>query len=201
MGAAVLGADHVVKDKDRRDRSPLGSIHKGNGLNGSLLLLENVDPFGRGQRGASHVYVTKDRPGHLRRHGRPSKLPGKTYVGSLIVDDTRTTVPWTEVVLTEPPTEPTSTDPVMSRDDFDDRSVCRAVVTALDKYAAEDKDKPEDKRRREVTLRTVRGLVNGIGNDRIDNALERLVFNGQLLERRGPRGSRLFKPPVSEPTA
>jgi hypothetical protein len=88
-GAAVLACDHVVKDKEARGRYALGSIHKGNALNGSLLLLENVDPFGRGQRGSSRVYAVKDRPGHLRRHGQGTKTSGKTYLGSLIVDDTR----------------------------------------------------------------------------------------------------------------
>jgi hypothetical protein len=88
-GAAVLSCDHVVKDKEARGRYALGSIHKGNALNGSLILLENQDPFGRGQRGTSRVYAVKDRPGHLRRHGQGTKTSGKTYLGQVVVDDTR----------------------------------------------------------------------------------------------------------------
>jgi hypothetical protein len=88
-GAAVLSCDHVVKDKEARGRYALGSIHKGNALNGSLILLENRDPFGRGQRGASGVYVVKDRPGHLRKHGQGTKTSGKSYLGQIVVDDTR----------------------------------------------------------------------------------------------------------------
>lgn len=88
-GAAVLSCDHVVKDKEARGRYALGSIHKGNALNGSLILLENTDPFGRGQRGASRLYAVKDRPGHLRRHGQGTKTSGKTYLGQIVVDDTR----------------------------------------------------------------------------------------------------------------
>lgn len=88
-GAAVLSCDHVVKDKESRGRYALGSIHKGNALNGSLILLENQDPFGRGQRGASRLYAVKDRPGHLRRHGQGTKTSGKTYLGQIVVDDTR----------------------------------------------------------------------------------------------------------------
>lgn len=89
IGAAVLSCDHVVKDKESRNRNAIGSVHKGNGLSGSLILLENKEPFGRGQRGCSRVYVTKDRPGHLRRHGNPMKdMPGKTYLGMLSVDAT-----------------------------------------------------------------------------------------------------------------
>jgi hypothetical protein len=79
VGAAVLSADHVVKDRDKRGRDPLGSIHKGNGLTGSLIELENTEPFGRGRSGASHVFVNKDRPGYLRQHGgRSGKTPGRT---------------------------------------------------------------------------------------------------------------------------
>lgn len=88
-GAAVLTCDHVVKDKEARGRYALGSVHKGNALNGSLIVLENSEPFGRGERGSSRVYVTKDRPGHLRRHGQSTKTPGKTFMGQLVVDDTR----------------------------------------------------------------------------------------------------------------
>jgi hypothetical protein len=99
-GAAVLSLDHVVKDPERRARTALGSIHKVNGLSGSLILLENVEPFGRGQRGRSRVFITKDRPGFLRRHGRPDpKLPGKTYMGELVVDDTRRFVPFLEATF------------------------------------------------------------------------------------------------------
>lgn len=94
VGAAVLSLDHVVKDAEKRTRNALGSVHKGNGLTASLILLENAEPFGRGQRGRSQVFITKDRPGFLRRHGRPDpRVPGKTYMGELVVDDTRRSVP------------------------------------------------------------------------------------------------------------
>lgn len=105
VGAAVLSADHVVKDKESRGRYALGSIHKGNALNGALLVLENAEPFGRGQRGRSHVYVTKDRPGHLRRHGRATKTPGKTYVGELVIDDTRQHVDYLDLAFLAPDPE------------------------------------------------------------------------------------------------
>jgi hypothetical protein len=86
-GAATLACDHLPKNVDGRGRDAYGSVHKGNALDGARIVLENVKPFGRGLRGVSHVYVTKDRPGQLRVHGRPTKLPGKTYFGTLVVDD------------------------------------------------------------------------------------------------------------------
>jgi hypothetical protein len=89
MGAAVLSLDHVVKDKDQNGRgNSIGSVHKDNGLSGSLILLENNEPFGHDRRGASHVFVTKDRPGALRKQGQPTKTPRKFYMGTLVVDDT-----------------------------------------------------------------------------------------------------------------
>ena len=53
---------------------------------GARFVIENAKPFGRGLRGVSYVFVTKDRPGQLRAHGKPTKLPGKTFFGTLIVD-------------------------------------------------------------------------------------------------------------------
>ena len=85
-GAAVLACDHLPMVRDTHRRDAYGSVHKGNALDGARILLENTAPFGRGMRGVSHVYVTKDRPGYLRSHGGPSKTPGKTYVGTLVVD-------------------------------------------------------------------------------------------------------------------
>lgn len=102
VGAATLALDHVVKDPDKRGRNALGSIHKGNAVNGVIVMLENAEPFGRGQRGRSHVFVTKDRPGHLRRNGRASKVSGKTFMGSLVVDDTRERLPYLDLAFLAP---------------------------------------------------------------------------------------------------
>jgi hypothetical protein len=183
-GAATLACDHVVKDREKRGRDPLGSIHKGNGLTGALILLENAAPFGRGERGCSHVFVTKDRPGHLRRHGQPGKLPGKTYMGTLIVDDTRT---WTNyadclnLAFIEPADKPDpDTEPVASQAQQDDDLVFGVVAAQA---AAGN----------QPSLRTVRAKSSGLGNSRIDNALTRLVLDGRLTESRGRNRARLFK--------
>ncbi|MCF7548522.1 DnaB-like helicase N-terminal domain-containing protein [Pseudonocardia sp. WMMC193] len=108
VGAAVLSADHVVKDPERRGRYGLGSVHKGNGLSGALIMMENAEPFGRSQRGRSRVFITKDRPGSLRQHGRPDKqVQGKTYMGELVVDDSQTYGPdLTLRFFAPPPDEP-----------------------------------------------------------------------------------------------
>ena len=91
VGAATLACDHVPKNTDGRGRDAYGSVHKGNAIDGARIVLENVEPFGRGMRGASSVFITKDRPGQLRVHGKPdTKMAGKTFFGMLVVDDSST---------------------------------------------------------------------------------------------------------------
>lgn len=69
-GPATVTLDHVVKDREARSGGyALGGVHKLNGLNGAMYLMENKDPFGIGRTGRSRVLVRKDRPGQLRRHG------------------------------------------------------------------------------------------------------------------------------------
>jgi hypothetical protein len=89
VGAAVLSCDHVTKNSESRGRYAIGSAHKLNAIDGAAFLMENIAPFGRGLRGASSIYVTKDRPGQLRAEGTPVKgVAGKTFIGVLAVDAT-----------------------------------------------------------------------------------------------------------------
>ena len=93
VGAASLACDHVPMVRDAGRRDAYGSVHKGNALDGARIMLENIAPFGRRMRGVSYVFATKDRPGHLRSHGRPTKTPGKTFIGTFVVDDSETVGP------------------------------------------------------------------------------------------------------------
>lgn len=87
-GVTSLSCDHVVKNSESRGRYAIGSVHKVNAIDGAAFLMENIAPFGRGLRGASRVYVTKDRPGQLRAYGKPTEHAGKTFIGVLAVDAT-----------------------------------------------------------------------------------------------------------------
>ena len=89
-GAATLACDHMPMVRDAGRRDAYGSVHKGNTLDGARIMLENTAPFGRHMRGVSYVFATKDRPGHLRANGRPGKTPGKTFMGTFVVDDSET---------------------------------------------------------------------------------------------------------------
>lgn len=184
VGAAVLGCDHVVKDTEKRGRGPLGSIHKGNGLDGVLISLENKEPFGRGQKGRSSVYITKDRPGFLRQHGRSTKDVGKTFMGSLIVDDTRTYQPYLELTFLEPQDQEKTSEPTLTKEDADDAKVLEQV-TALTNQGVT------------VNTRLARSTVAGMSKDRIDAALDRLVIVGLLIETPGPSKARIFTPAPS----
>ena len=88
VGAATISCDHVTKSSDGRGRYAIGAGHKVNVVDGAAFMVENFEPFGRGMRGASNVFVTKDRPGQLRAHGKATGLPGKTFMGVLAVDAT-----------------------------------------------------------------------------------------------------------------
>jgi hypothetical protein len=179
VGAATLRCDHVVKDPERRGRTPLGSIHKGNAVNGSMILLENVEPFGRGQRGVSHLFVTKDRPAHLRQHGQPSKVPGKTYMGTLVVDDSQTESPDLELFFWPPPERPAT--PPVDPHEVEETAVLAAVRRVLAAGAV-------------ANLRAVRA-ASGLSHDTTDQALARLSLAGELIESEGKRGARVFTVP------
>jgi hypothetical protein len=86
-GAATLACDHLPMVKDSSRRDAYGTVHKGNALDGARIQLENFKEFGRGRRCVSNVFVTKDRPGYLREHGKPTDTPGRTFMGCLVVDD------------------------------------------------------------------------------------------------------------------
>lgn len=180
VGAATLACDHVVKDRERRGRDALGSIHKGNALSGAMLMLENAEPFGRGHRGRSHVFVTKDRPGHLRRHGRADpRTPGKTFLGELVVDDTRTRERWLDLTLWAPNDAKQDDTGKSTEQDDEVLETVRAIIAAGN----------------EATLRGVRAKAGG-RSGAVADALERLVLDGQLIETSGKRGARLFSLPT-----
>lgn len=87
-GSAVVGCDHMPISTDESRRDAYGTGHKGNILDGCRLMLVNREAFGRQMRGRSNLFVTKDRPGRLRIHGKPTKTPGVVFAGTLTVDDT-----------------------------------------------------------------------------------------------------------------
>ena len=83
-GAAAVLLDHVVKDREARGGYAIGGVHKLNGLNGAMYLLENREPFGIGRTGRSRLLIRKDRPGQLRRQAVPAH-DGLFWYADLVV--------------------------------------------------------------------------------------------------------------------
>lgn len=83
-GAAVVTLDHVVKSSEQRGRYSIGGVHKLNGLNGVMYMLENRRPFGIGVTGKSTIRVAKDRPGQIRKNGL-SHSTGMHWYADLVV--------------------------------------------------------------------------------------------------------------------
>lgn len=86
-GPAVVLLDHVVKNQDARGRWATGSQHKLSGLNGVGYVLENITPFGVGLTGRTRVWVSKDRPGQVRRHAVVSQAapPPMRWLGDMVI--------------------------------------------------------------------------------------------------------------------
>lgn len=186
-GAATLACDHVTKDRETRGRYAIGSIHKGNALSGVQIMLEAAEPFGRDQRGRSHVYITKDRPGFLRRNGRTTNITGKTFLGELVVDDTRTEFFnlklkfWAPAVPKLPVLDDEEDGPFVDPDET-------AVVEAIRAIAEKGKI---------PNLRTVRAM-SGIQATKTDAAIERLILDDKITETIGARAARTFALTVSQ---
>jgi hypothetical protein len=91
LGAAALSLGHPVKDPTRRDeRHGFGSsawLDEADGV--GFRLLPGKSPIRRGQSGTASLYVVKDRYGEVGRLGTPDSREGWTYLGALVVDDTR----------------------------------------------------------------------------------------------------------------
>lgn len=178
-GAAVLSLDHVVKDPEKRSRVGIGSVHKGNALSGALIQLDNTEPFGRNQRGRSRLYVTKDRPGYLRQHGKPDRKrgPGWVYMGEFVIDATTDAV---DMTLYAP--KPDTAEAPEPRSEEEDNEI--KVLHAIAALIVEDQP---------TNIRRIRAKA-GMQGTAADDAIDRLLVSGQLTEKKGARNARLFKP-------
>ncbi|OCB38781.1 hypothetical protein A5675_15345 [Mycobacterium malmoense] len=178
VGAASIACDHLPKDREGRGHDAYGSVHKGNALDGARYVLENATPFGRGLRGVSHLFVTKDRPGQLRSHGRPTKLPGKTFMGTLVVDD-MTRGPDFFVRLFAPNEEndgPSAANPLA--DNVYDVVAGMAGQTA-----------PSLR----LLLAAMRQAGHKVRDGDVRDAVDDLLVAGRLSEVSGPRNARGFR--------
>jgi hypothetical protein len=198
-GAAVLSLDHVAKSEEGRSSGyAYGAVGKGNGLDGAMLQLENAEPFGDGRRGVSHVYVTKDRHGQLRKLGRPKESrtsAGRAFfVGRMVID---ASVPgaW-RMEFCKPAPADAAPDPeldflgqerkALARDAELDAAVLEAV-TELDANPNVES----------VSGRKVVAHVKGFRAQDVRTALERLQIAGKIKDS-SAHGSPSYVPAPSE---
>lgn len=184
-GAAVLTCDHVVKDPEKRGRYGLGSVHKGNALTGVLISLETADPMGRDRRGRSHVYVMKDRPGFLRRVGRPTSLAGKTFLGELIVDDTRERVSYLDLQFIAPRSDADRELDAATQGDPEERQVLAAVRMLIEQGLT-------------ANVTRLRQACRGMRGAAVSDALTRMEISGLLTLEYGSRGAKFYRPTASQ---
>jgi hypothetical protein len=108
-GAAVLSLDHVVKNPEAASRGYAGgTVMKLNLISGASFLLENREPLRPGAKGATSIYVAKDRPGSLREVGE-LRSGRRALLGTFWVDSTSplTLTSWT---VPQPSGEPIERD-------------------------------------------------------------------------------------------
>ncbi len=183
-GAAVLSLDHVTKDPERnRQGYAFGSVHKGNGLNGALLVLENAEPFGEGRKGTSNVYVTKDRPGKLRALGKAAEKRSAartTFIGRMTIDAT-TPGSWSWSFV--PPAPEDGDDEAFAREKArgQEAKAEAAVLTALRAANA----------RRTTPTKTDLAKGSGINYAEARDAISRLLVDGRIRNQSYGQGSAL----------
>lgn len=171
-GAAVNTLDHVVKDKEGRGRYAIGGVHKLNGINGAVYVLENRAPFGTGVTGKSTVRIAKDRPGQLRRHALPHSSGMHWFADFTLQSHDET---FAEASLATP---------IAQVGPFRPTGLMKKVSDAL-------AGAPEP-----LSVRGVQDRVTG-NNEAIRAALARLIDEGFVAVDSGPRGARnhrLIKP-------
>lgn len=178
-GAAVLSCDHLPMGADGSRRNAYGSVHKINALDGAAFILENAAPMGRGLRGRSYLFATKDRPGHLREHGKPTKTPGKTFLGTLVVDATGATPDF--LALYAPKSDETA--PTTSTDDKLADAVHAVIAGLPDGTVASTR----------LLFAELRKAGHEFTDGEVRDTVDDLTVAGRLTEVSGKRGAKGYQ--------
>ncbi|MEU8528511.1 AAA family ATPase [Streptomyces sp. NPDC048629] len=168
MGAAVATLDHVTKDREGRGRYAIGGVHKLNGINGAMYVLENRTPFGIGLTGKTTVRIAKDRPGQLRRHSLPHSS-GMHWFADFVLKSHDATF-----------TEASLYPPVENDAPFRPTALMQKVSDAL-------AGAPEP-----LSVRGVQDRVGG-NKDAVRTALARLVDEGFVVVEAGARNAQMHR--------
>lgn len=178
-GAAVVTLDHVVKSSENRGRYSIGGVHKLNGLNGVMYILENRRPFGIGVTGKSTIRVAKDRPGQIRKNGL-SHSSGMHWYADLVVKSE--TQEYAEAHLYSPKVRDEE-DREADEDEKRINGLKRQVLDAIRKASTA------------LTGKGIEDRVTGKAAD-IRRAVAGLVDSGQIVAQPGPRNATLHSIPA-----
>ena len=146
-----------------------GNIHKGNGITGSLIALHNAAPSGRGERGALSMFVMKDGPGHPRGHANGRSRPAKPTSGRSSWTPPTAEIDQLDLVVHHATGERRATE---------EASGPRLPGGMTDAVAVlwPSRRSPRLSRQADKLTDRVRGAVRRYDGERVDLALERLVW-------------------------
>lgn len=178
LNAAVVTLDHVVKSSENRGRYSLGGVHKLNGLNGVMYIVEPVHPFGIGLTGRSRVRIAKDRPAQIRRHALAGGESLHWYADLVVKSHDET---FAEAFL-YPPNHRPENDPKAAEEKARFEALKTATVAALKKA------------KKPLTGREVEDRVSGRASD-VRRALADLVDTDLVETRKGERNAKLYALP------
>ncbi|GAA2972274.1 AAA family ATPase [Streptomyces enissocaesilis] len=179
-GAAVVTLDHVVKSAENRGRYSIGGVHKLNGLNGVMYILENRRPFGIGLTGKSTIRVAKDRPAQIRKNGLPHQS-GMHWYADLVVKSE--SAEFAEAHLYAP----VQRDEQERQDDEEQKRLNALKRRVLDAVG---------KARTPLTGKGIEDRVTGKAAD-VRRAVAELVDSGQISACPGPRNATLHSIPTA----
>ncbi|MFF5008042.1 AAA family ATPase [Streptomyces phaeochromogenes] len=187
-GAAVVTLDHVVKDREKQGRNPIGAVHKINGLDGVLYMLECIKPIGIGLTGKTRIRIGKDRPGQIRRHGLPDKSNTFWIMDMVITSHDET---FAEVNLYVPNQQ---SGEIVQSDSPDAEAKAEAEIREREEKALA----VLRKAKQPLSGRAVEELVQGRASV-TRRALTRLTHAGTVATAQGPRGATLYSLPDPTP--
>jgi KaiC/GvpD/RAD55 family RecA-like ATPase len=150
-GACVITVDHVPKNPDTRGKGGIGAQQKRALQDGACLLVEVVEPFGKGRSGNLRLTVDKDRNGHVRGLAAGGKYVGKVHLES----DDDTVRMWIAAPDDRPPAERSGWQPTMVME-----RVSRLLERATQPMSGREIQESVGGRR-EVVLKAIAELVAG----------------------------------------
>ena len=179
-GAAVVLIDHVTKNTDTRGRFAIGGQTKMAAIDGASYLAEVIHPLGRGMKGTITLRVAKDRPGSIRPKSGTYRPADRTQEAARIIIDS--TDP-SKIITTVNP--PDATQENTGIKEFRPVHLMEKLSRIIEEYKT-----PISITELKKTYREDGGKAK---NETILGAVNILLNENYLIEKEGPRNSRLLR--------